>query len=285
MFADRPDLMIGARRGTPLAVGYGDGEMYLGSDALALAPFTNRICYLEEDDWAMLTRDGATIYNGDKRVNREVRQTALSGAADRQGQLPPFHDEGDRRAADGDRRHAAGLRQSAAAPDRAAEAAVRSRQAVAPHHRRLRHRLSRRLCREILARADRAPAGRDRRRLGVPLSRGAARSRTAPRWSSRSRARPPTRWRRCATPRRRARRSSPSSTCRKARSPANPTSCCTRWPGRRSASPRPRPSPPQLAVLAASPSRRRARAARSMPSARRSCPRRCWKCRRAPPRC
>src|SRR5687768_1458794 len=80
VFAERPDLMAGARRGSPLAIGYGDGEMFLGSDAMALAPYTNRICYLEEDDWAMLTRDGATIYNGDKRVNREVRQTALSGA-------------------------------------------------------------------------------------------------------------------------------------------------------------------------------------------------------------
>jgi len=80
LFAGRPDMMIGARRGSPLAIGYGDGEMYLGSDAMALAPFTNRICYLEEDDWAVITADGATIYNNDRRVNREVKQTALSGA-------------------------------------------------------------------------------------------------------------------------------------------------------------------------------------------------------------
>ena len=56
--------MIGARRGSPLAIGYGDGEMYFGSDALALAPLTQRICYLEEGDWASVTRDGATIRNG-----------------------------------------------------------------------------------------------------------------------------------------------------------------------------------------------------------------------------
>ncbi|HVI86852.1 MAG TPA: glutamine--fructose-6-phosphate transaminase (isomerizing) [Dongiaceae bacterium] len=80
LFAGRPDMMIGARRGSPLAIGYGDGEMYLGSDAMALAPFTNRICYLEENDWAVITADGATIFNNDKRVNREVKQTALSGA-------------------------------------------------------------------------------------------------------------------------------------------------------------------------------------------------------------
>jgi len=80
LFAGRSDMMIGARRGSPLAIGYGDGEMYLGSDAMALAPFTNKICYLEEDDWAVITADGATIFNNDKRVNREVKQTALSGA-------------------------------------------------------------------------------------------------------------------------------------------------------------------------------------------------------------
>jgi len=80
LFAGRPDMMIGARRGSPLAIGYGEGEMYLGSDAMALAPFTNRICYLEEDDWTVITADGATIYNKDRRVNREVKQTALSGA-------------------------------------------------------------------------------------------------------------------------------------------------------------------------------------------------------------
>ncbi|MBL8710734.1 MAG: glutamine--fructose-6-phosphate transaminase (isomerizing) [Rhodospirillaceae bacterium] len=80
LFADRPDIIIGARRGSPLAVGYGGGEMFLGSDAMALAPFTNRICYLEEDDWAVLSLDNAVIYNDGRRVNREVKQTALSGA-------------------------------------------------------------------------------------------------------------------------------------------------------------------------------------------------------------
>src|SRR6185369_1641065 len=80
LIAGRPDIMIGARRGSPLAVGYGDGEMYLGSDAMALAPFTSRICYLEEDDWVVISKDTATIYNDGLRVNREVKQTALSGA-------------------------------------------------------------------------------------------------------------------------------------------------------------------------------------------------------------
>ncbi|MET1027639.1 MAG: glutamine--fructose-6-phosphate transaminase (isomerizing) [Dongiaceae bacterium] len=80
LFAGRPDLMIGARRGSPLAIGYGTGEMYLGSDAMALAPFTSRICYLLEDDWAVITPTGATIYNQGQQVDREIKQTALSGA-------------------------------------------------------------------------------------------------------------------------------------------------------------------------------------------------------------
>ena len=80
LFADHPELMAGARRGSPLAIGYGEGEMYLGSDAMALAPYTSQICYMEEDDWVMMSRQGATIYNGGKRVNREVRQTTVSGA-------------------------------------------------------------------------------------------------------------------------------------------------------------------------------------------------------------
>lgn len=81
LFAGRHDLMIGARRGSPLAVGYGDGEMYLGSDALALAPLTQRICYLEEDDWAIITADGARIRDrSGAQVDRPIRQTALSGS-------------------------------------------------------------------------------------------------------------------------------------------------------------------------------------------------------------
>ncbi|MCC3305928.1 glutamine--fructose-6-phosphate transaminase (isomerizing) [Sneathiella sp. HT1-7] len=81
IFKGHDNLMIGARRGAPLAVGWGDGEMFLGSDALALAPLTVRISYLEEDDWAVLTRDGATFYDKDgDQVERPIKQTQLSGA-------------------------------------------------------------------------------------------------------------------------------------------------------------------------------------------------------------
>jgi glucosamine--fructose-6-phosphate aminotransferase (isomerizing) len=81
IFTGEADLMIGTRRGSPLAVGFGDGEMYLGSDALALAPLTQRICYLDEGDWAVVSRDGAEIFDAaNKPVERPVVQTALSGA-------------------------------------------------------------------------------------------------------------------------------------------------------------------------------------------------------------
>jgi glucosamine--fructose-6-phosphate aminotransferase (isomerizing) len=81
LFAGEPDLLICARRGSPLAVGYGDGEMFIGSDALALAPLTRRIAYLEEGDWAVLTSNSIAIYDSaDRKIEREIRETALSGA-------------------------------------------------------------------------------------------------------------------------------------------------------------------------------------------------------------
>ncbi len=81
VFAGEHDLMIGARRGSPLAIGYGEGEMFLGSDALALAPLTSRITYLEEGDWAVLTSQGATVFDAEgNETEREIRSTALSGA-------------------------------------------------------------------------------------------------------------------------------------------------------------------------------------------------------------
>jgi len=79
LFGDYPDLIIGARMGAPLTVGYGDGENYLGSDALALAPWTQRIAYLEEGDWAVVRREAIAIFD---RQNRPVeRQVVQSGAS------------------------------------------------------------------------------------------------------------------------------------------------------------------------------------------------------------
>lgn len=77
LFQGEEDLLIGARNGPPLAVGVGDGEMYLGSDAVALAPFTSLIAYLEEGDWVVLNRRGATFYDrSNAQVERRARQVA-----------------------------------------------------------------------------------------------------------------------------------------------------------------------------------------------------------------
>jgi glutamine---fructose-6-phosphate transaminase (isomerizing) len=80
LFSGRHDILMGARRGSSLAVGYGDDAMYIGTDALALAPFTRRVTYLEDDDWVVLNANGATIFQGDKEVRREIRQSGISGA-------------------------------------------------------------------------------------------------------------------------------------------------------------------------------------------------------------
>jgi len=72
-FRQHPDMLIGARLGSPLVVGYGEGETYLGSDALALAPLTQKISYLDEGDWVIVTRGGAEIFDKDnKPVTREI---------------------------------------------------------------------------------------------------------------------------------------------------------------------------------------------------------------------
>lgn len=79
LFAGHDDLLIGARRGSPLAVGYGDGEMYLGSDAMALAPFTNRVAYLEEGDYVALTRKSVRIRDENGvQVERRIQRTQAS---------------------------------------------------------------------------------------------------------------------------------------------------------------------------------------------------------------
>ena len=77
LFRQHPELLIGARLGSPLVVGYGDGETYLGSDALALAPLTQRIAYLEEGDWVVITAEGAQIF--DKDNNSVERAITISG--------------------------------------------------------------------------------------------------------------------------------------------------------------------------------------------------------------
>ncbi len=94
-FRQHPDMLIGARLGSPLVVGYGpegdDAEMYLGSDALALAPLTQRIAYLEEGDWVVIKRDSAQVYNVEnKPVTRDIQASGATAAAVEKGNFHHF---------------------------------------------------------------------------------------------------------------------------------------------------------------------------------------------------
>ncbi|MDK2761059.1 MAG: glutamine--fructose-6-phosphate transaminase (isomerizing) [Sphingopyxis sp.] len=95
-FRQHPDLLIGARLGSPLVVGYGPkdeegAETYLGSDALALAPLTQKIAYLDEGDWVVITKDGAQIYDADNHpVTREITTSGVTAAAVEKGNYRHF---------------------------------------------------------------------------------------------------------------------------------------------------------------------------------------------------
>lgn len=90
-FRAHGDMLIGARLGSPLVVGFGEGETYLGSDALALAPLTQRIAYLEEGDWVVVTREGARIFDAaNNPVEREVVLSGASAAAVEKGNFRHF---------------------------------------------------------------------------------------------------------------------------------------------------------------------------------------------------
>ena len=91
IFAGHPELMIVAQHGAPLAVGFGDDEMFIGSDGLALAPLTRQIAYLKDGDWAVVDRQGAKFFDMDgAEVVREARLTRLTGAAIGKGNFRHF---------------------------------------------------------------------------------------------------------------------------------------------------------------------------------------------------
>ncbi len=91
IFAGHPKLLLAARQGAPLAIGFGEGEMFVGSDALALAPLTRRLAYLEEGDWAALDETGATFFDAAHRpVERAIVLSAVSGAAVGKGNYRHF---------------------------------------------------------------------------------------------------------------------------------------------------------------------------------------------------
>jgi glucosamine--fructose-6-phosphate aminotransferase (isomerizing) len=91
IFTGHDNMMIAARKGSPLAIGYGTGEMFIGSDAMALAPMTQRITYLEDGDWAVINGNGVTIRDAnDKKVERAIRETNVSGALAGKGGHPHY---------------------------------------------------------------------------------------------------------------------------------------------------------------------------------------------------
>ena len=176
LFEGEENLLIGARKGSPLAIGYGDGEMYLGSDAIALAPFTDTISYLEDGDFVVISRTSVEIRDaGGSRVERAMHKAPPSSFLVDKGNHRHFmakeiyeqpevvgHTLAHYLDMATEQRRAAGV------------AAVRFQQARPDLDLGLRHRLLRRPGRQILVRAFRAAAGRDRCRVRIPLPRGAA---------------------------------------------------------------------------------------------------------------
>jgi glucosamine--fructose-6-phosphate aminotransferase (isomerizing) len=91
IFSGHPELIVGAQHGAPLAVGFGEDEMFVGSDGMALAPLTQRIAYLQDGDWTVVDRKGAKFYGADgAEVQREVKLTRLTGAAIGKGNFRHF---------------------------------------------------------------------------------------------------------------------------------------------------------------------------------------------------
>ena len=91
IFAGHPELIVGAQHGAPLAVGFGEDEMFVGSDALALAPLTRRIAYLKDGDWTVVDRQGAQFFGSDNEpVERTVKLTRLTGASIGKGNYRHF---------------------------------------------------------------------------------------------------------------------------------------------------------------------------------------------------
>src|SRR5580692_799078 len=91
IFSGHPELIVGAQHGAPLAVGFGDDEMFVGSDALALAPLTRKIAYLRDGDWTVVDRQGAKFFDIDgNQVQREIRLTRATGAALGKGNFRHF---------------------------------------------------------------------------------------------------------------------------------------------------------------------------------------------------
>ncbi len=175
LFSAEEDLLIGARKGSPLAIGYGDGEMYLGSDAIALAPFTSEISYLEDGDFVVLTRGGAAIKDitGKVATRPVIRSNASALLVDkgnhRHFMAKEIHEQPE--VVGHTLAHYVDFATNRIKlPGKLPfDFSTIDRISIVG----LRHRVLRRADREILVRALRAAAGRNRHRLRVPLPRGA----------------------------------------------------------------------------------------------------------------
>src|ERR1700722_4225584 len=240
LFAGEHNLLIGARRGSPLAIGYGDGEMFLGSDALALAPLTCRITYLEEGDWAVITSNAVTIFGADNtEVQRPIRESAASGALIGKGIYRPFMQKEifEQPAVIGDTLNALinPATRTVELPELPFALGELERVTMIACGTAYHAWLSPNTGSNVLR------AFRSRSTSPRSSATGSRRCRKVVRRSlCRNRARPRTRWRLCVMPRPKAKRSSPSSTSRKARSLARPISYCRHWRAPRLASHRTR---------------------------------------------
>ena len=175
IFSGHPELIVGAQHGAPLAVGFGEDEMFVGSDGLALAPLTQRIAYLSDGDWTVVDRKGARFFGADgAEVQREVKLTRLTGSAIGKGNFRHFMEKElhEHPAVIGDTLHR--MVNPVDARGRTARAAVRFRHAAAHHHQRLRQCVLCRAGRTLVVRGDRAHPDRRRCRQRVPLPHAAA---------------------------------------------------------------------------------------------------------------
>ena len=245
-------MLIGARLGSPLVVGYGEGETYLGSDALALAPLTQQIAYLEEGDWVVITREGAAIFDKDNNaVEREVTTSGASAAAIEKGNYRHFMQkeifEQPTVVAQTLRSYLRPVEQQVALPQIDFDISAIERVTIVACGTSYYAGMVAKYWFEQFARVpvDIDFASEFRYREPV-LSAGRAGA-----VHLAKRARPPTRSRRCATARRKARRSRWWSTSRPARWRARRTCCCRPTPGPEIGVASTKAFTCQLAVLAA----------------------------------
>jgi hypothetical protein len=146
-------MLIGARLGSPLVVGYGEGETYLGSDALALAPLTQRICYLEEGDWVIITARGLQVFDKDNNPSTAPSWPAARRGGGREGQFRHFMQKRSSSSPPWLPRHCAPMSVSWTRASRCPRSISTCRHSPRDH-RGLRHVLLRRSGRQILVRGS-----------------------------------------------------------------------------------------------------------------------------------